>query len=184
MYNSWNYNDQQAGYVIQGHNATSYEYNIAVALYDEGFDFVFQYQISGGKTRIGGQVIYFLVYTAPLNTPLEVNGDHWHKDAETESKQVSSINEYGYGRWFPLIIAWGADAATPQQAKQFIKKKFGGLAAAFGTSGQRQVPKRSNTYQTQPQTTSGATTTTTTGAIATVPGAKKSKGRPGRQPRN
>lgn len=54
------------------------EYWVALALYKLHIDFVFQYQLFGGRKYKGGQVVDFWIYTMPLPTPLLVQGWYFH----------------------------------------------------------------------------------------------------------
>jgi hypothetical protein len=54
------------------------EYWCALALYKLKLDFVFQKHVMGGRSGRGGQVVDFWVYTAPLPTPIYIQGDYWH----------------------------------------------------------------------------------------------------------
>lgn len=54
------------------------EYWVALALYKLHIDFVFQYQLFGGRKYKGGQVVDFWIYTMPLPTPLLVQGYYFH----------------------------------------------------------------------------------------------------------
>lgn len=109
------------GYYIQGQKASSYEYNVARALENLGYEYYFQYPIYGGREKPGGQVIDFIIYTTPLYTPLEVNGNYWHKDALFELKQEIAVNDYFWGRMNKLEILWGEQCDTYEHAQEALK---------------------------------------------------------------
>ena len=54
------------------------EYWCALALYRLKLRFDFQKHVMGGRAGRGGQVVDFWVYTAPLPTPIYIQGDYWH----------------------------------------------------------------------------------------------------------
>lgn len=54
------------------------EYWCALALYRLQIRFQFQKHVMGGRSGRGGQVVDFWVYTAPLPTPIYIQGDYWH----------------------------------------------------------------------------------------------------------
>ena len=64
------------------------EFWVALALYKLKIDFVFQYQLFGGRKYKGGQVIDFWVYTMPLPTPIFVQGWYFHYSTAEKTAQT------------------------------------------------------------------------------------------------
>ena len=64
------------------------EFWVALALYKLKIDFVFQYQLFGGRKYKGGQVIDFWVYTMPLPTPIFVQGWYFHYSTAERTAQT------------------------------------------------------------------------------------------------
>lgn len=64
------------------------EYWVALALYKLHIDFVFQYQLFGGRKYKGGQVVDFWVYTMPLPTPILVQGWYFHYSTAEKTSQT------------------------------------------------------------------------------------------------
>jgi hypothetical protein len=109
---------------IQKLEASSYEVNWAMALDTLKIGYVFQYSISGGFRLRGGQVLDFLVLTKPMYTPLEVNGDYFHRDAKEEFENEVEINRIFKGTCFPLITAWREDSETYEAALKRARREF------------------------------------------------------------
>ena len=113
-----------ANYEVQGYSATSLEYYIAVALNKYNLDFEFQVSLNGGWFKPGGQVLDFLVHTKPLPTPLEANGNYWHRDPSYELFQSAQIKMILGPMYADLIIIWGEEADTQDKAFQAVRKAF------------------------------------------------------------
>lgn len=109
---------------IQGKSATTYEANVAMALTNLGFDYIFQFSISGGRRLRGGAVIDFYVITVPLPTPIFCNGDYWHSDPDTELFQETFVNQALAGSANPVVILWGKDCSTYSAAVAAIRREL------------------------------------------------------------
>lgn len=104
------------------------EYWVALALWKLKIDFVFQYQLFGGRKYKGGQVVDFWVYTMPLPTPILVQGWYFHyataeRTAQTklnlmylESRLVGKANK-------PVEIL-DIEIPTPDDAYMVVKRKL------------------------------------------------------------
>ena len=111
-------------YTVQGKDASLYELYISISLQKYNLDFEFQYGISGGWTRSGGQVIDFMVNAKPLIIPLEVNEEYWHRDPSYEILQADKIRAAlgpGYGE---MVSVWGEECDTQDKADQSIRRLF------------------------------------------------------------
>lgn len=113
-------------YFIQEKRATSYEYNVALALEKVGLTFVFQLSSMGGRNFRGGIVLDFLVETRPLPTPLWVHGEYWHmgKRRTIDLMQQATLFMFMAGEWAMGRVLWGEDVATPEAALLAVKKEF------------------------------------------------------------
>jgi len=54
------------------------EWRVAKALWKLKLEFYYQYPLLGGTALRGGYVVDFLIFSAPNNIPLEVQGERWH----------------------------------------------------------------------------------------------------------
>lgn len=54
------------------------EYWVAIALDKLKIEFDYQYEVSGGRNLKGGQIVDFMAWTAPLPTPIYIQGKYWH----------------------------------------------------------------------------------------------------------
>jgi hypothetical protein len=95
--------------VVQGIQAESLpEWWAALALNQLKIDYEFQYSVMGGRAIRGGQVVDFYVYTKPLPTPMQIEGEYWHggiKNAETQLKNAQ-LNRYFSGYAQPVEEIW------------------------------------------------------------------------------
>ena len=114
------------GYLVAGKSATSYEYNIAYGLYVSRLEFLFQVSYWGGRNFRGGLVLDFLVYTAPLPTPVWVNGGYWHgqKREKQDAMQQQRL-------WIELagivnrpVIFWDDDCNTLDAAVSAVRREL------------------------------------------------------------
>ena len=113
-----------AVYEIQGQSATSYEWNVARAFDKLGLAYMFQFQILGGRTRRGGIILDFLVFTVPLSTPCWVQGEYWHSDELSTSDKLEQAIVSQMSDFAPAVILWGQQVKTEEDALQAVKSAF------------------------------------------------------------
>ncbi len=109
---------------VHGGHASSYEVNVARALDTLGYQYIFQYDILGGRRLRGGSVIDFLVFTVPLPTPIFVNGDYWHTDRTQEFYQKALVEDALRGQANPVIVLWGRDCSTYAAALSALRREL------------------------------------------------------------
>lgn len=109
-------------YVVSGKKASSYEYFVAKALNRINLEYDFQVSLFGGTQMRGGKVLDFLVDTKPLPTPLFVNGDHWHRDTQTELLYLVAIR--GIKGWAEPEIFWKKDCDNEEVAYTRVLEVF------------------------------------------------------------
>jgi len=109
--------------------ASSYEWNMARALWFYKWEFFYLLQLRGGHDIRGGLECDFLVKTRPFWTPLQVDGGHWHTDSEKErlhdTDLINALRERGYQVNFPPKHAVDKDAAVFEDAKRYVATEFG-----------------------------------------------------------
>jgi hypothetical protein len=112
-------NNQPAG--------SSYEWNVARALWKLGWQFSYQIPVSGGRQVRGGQVLDFLVKTVPLKTAVIVNGDYWHQTDEDYSMNelMAALIREGVQVNINPVVMWQEHAATYEAAYGFLYSKLG-----------------------------------------------------------
>lgn len=104
------------------------EYWVALALYKLKIDFVFQYQLFGGRKYKGGQVIDFWIKTQPLPTPLFVQG--WYFHYSTAEKAAQSKLNLMYlesalkGKAMKPVEILDIEIPTPDDAYMVVKRKL------------------------------------------------------------
>lgn len=104
------------------------EYWVALALYKLHIDFVFQYQLFGGRKYKGGQVVDFWVYTMPLPTPILVQGWYFHYATAERTSQTklnlmyleSRLN----GKAMKPVEIIDTEIPTPDDAYVVVKRKL------------------------------------------------------------
>ena len=105
------------------------EFWVALALYKLHLDFKFQYQLFGGRTYKGGQVIDFWVYTRPLPTPIFVQG--WYFHYATAEKAARSKLNLAYlegqlaGKANKPVEVFDTEMPTVDDAYYVVKRKLG-----------------------------------------------------------
>ena len=104
------------------------EYWVALALYKRKIDFVFQYQLFGGRKYKGGQVVDFWVLTQPLPTPIFVQGWYFHYSTAERAAQSklnlmyleSALN----GKAMKPVEILDIEIPTPDDAYMVVKRKL------------------------------------------------------------
>lgn len=104
------------------------EYWVALALWKLHIDFVFQYQLFGGRKYKGGQVVDFWVYTMPLPTPILVQGWYFHYATAERTSQTklnlmyleSRLN----GKAMKPVEIIDTEIPTPDDAYIVVKRKL------------------------------------------------------------
>ncbi len=114
----------EAQFVIQGHDASSYEYYFAMALEYFGLPYMYQYEFFGGTGILGGIVLDFLVLTEPLSTPVYINGEWAHAGERRETDKLQQVTLMGYyGQSLaPVKEYWGQDVGTPEDALRTVRR--------------------------------------------------------------
>lgn len=123
----WVVGKKPAGkYVIQGHKASTNEYNLALAFDRVKLEYKFQEAFFGGRRLRGGVVVDFIVYTKPLPTPVWVHGEYWH------GNERKLIDDYQFALIFYLMrgelakpeVVWGRDCDTEEKALATVRRRF------------------------------------------------------------
>lgn len=104
------------------------EYWVALALYRLHLDFIFQYQLFGGRKYKGGQVVDFWVLTVPLPTPIFVQGWYFHYST-AEKEAVSKLNLMYLearlrGKAMKPVEILDIEIPTPEDAYMVVKRKL------------------------------------------------------------
>jgi len=107
---------------------SSYEWNVARALWTLGW--TFDYQVGVGMADVAGsQRLDFLVHTVPVYTALLVNGDFWHSQPEEEelkkTDMLAGLKAEGYPVGPEALTLWNADACTYEAALNFLTAHLG-----------------------------------------------------------
>lgn len=102
------------------------EYYVAIALDRLGLDYIYQFDIAGGRAFRGGQVIDFFVFTKPLPTPVFVQGSYWHggvRSAQTHFN-VMRVEYLLGGQSQKPVELWDHELPDPETAYQVVKRKI------------------------------------------------------------
>ena len=103
------------------------EYWCALALYRLKLDFTFQKHVMGGRSGRGGQVVDFWVKTAPLPTPVYIQGDYWHYAAgrsyDSKLKIAKLKSYYGSSIAEPVEILTST-TPTPDAMFRVVKREL------------------------------------------------------------
>lgn len=104
------------------------EYWVALALWKLHIDFVFQYQLFGGRKYKGGQVVDFWVYTMPLPTPLLVQGWYFHYATAERASQsklnIMYLESRLNGKAMKPVEVFDTEMPTPDDAYVVVKRKL------------------------------------------------------------
>ena len=111
---------------IQGSKATDIEYRVAKALDTLDIPYIFQYEMFGGRSRLGGLVIDFLAITVPLSTPVDVRGEYWHGPTRKyqDDLEIAMIRHHNRGMIAEPVILWGGELQTDEQALSTVRREL------------------------------------------------------------
>lgn len=112
--------------IVQGKAASAEEHRVAVALDKLHWPYEFQVGFFGGKSLRGGTVVDFLVFTIP-STPLYVDGEHWHKNAQSEKDNLvrKLLVASSHGSLREIVVIYGSEVKTQEDADAIVLKYFG-----------------------------------------------------------
>jgi hypothetical protein len=86
------------------------EWWVAKALWQLNLDFLYQFNLFGGRGVRGGQVLDFLVFTQPLSTALQIFGQYWHSgQMGSEDKFKLALLEDYFAGQATVEVLWAAD---------------------------------------------------------------------------
>lgn len=100
------------------------EFYFALALERLELKFIFQFEIFDGRERRGGQVVDFLVYTAPLPTPVYINGEYWHRDRDKDEYKIARAKMYFKGNAQDPVVIWAKDLQDIDMAYATAKREL------------------------------------------------------------
>lgn len=109
---------------VQGNKATDLEWRVAVALERLRIPYMFQYALLGGQRRRGGLVVDFLVFTAPLSTPLEVMGGYWHRSGQRREDRLKEAMVRHLGNFAEMVYLWEGELQTLNDAYKAVKREL------------------------------------------------------------
>jgi hypothetical protein len=106
--------------------ASVQEWRVALALYRLGLSFYYQYEVFGGRSLRGGQIIDFWVFTVPLPTPVYVQGDYWHRGSKEmqDALKVADLKRRYQGQIAEPLLVWEHELTSMDEAYKTMK---GGL---------------------------------------------------------
>lgn len=118
--------EDEPPYFVRGERAGSKdEYWVGLALERiekiTGWGWDFQVPINGGRTRSGGNVVDFLIYTPGSWTILDPMGRPWHTGSREDRYQMENVARQR--NW--ILIAWFTDQVTTREkVYQFLRKEM------------------------------------------------------------
>lgn len=112
------------GYTIRGSDASDIEWRVAVVLERLGLDYIYQYALGGGRTKRGGIVLDFKVWTTPLPTPLDIRGDYWHQPKQRIEDDLGLALALSRDRYAEPVIIYGGELQTVEQAYSTVKREM------------------------------------------------------------
>lgn len=113
--------------LVQGKSASDIEFRVATSLDKFDWEYQFQVGVMGGRQLRGGQVIDFIVQTAPLPTPLHIFGEYFHGSiqAERDKLMLALMSSAYHGQYAQPEVLWGDQLETQEESDQQILQLFG-----------------------------------------------------------
>ena len=84
-----------------------------------------QVNVHGGRSKLGGQVVDFLIVSIRL--PIMVNGEYWHRNGDEQLQAEAAIMEE-FGK--PPVVLWGDELEDDEQALATVIRKIGRAGGA------------------------------------------------------
>ena len=113
------------GGTVQNQDASSYELRVARALDKLKLRYIFQWNPTPHYRGIGYSIVDFLVLTVPLSTPLESNGDYWHRPVINQDQVLLEAQLHAVGNLNPLVVLWGADLVDDDTTLASLRRELG-----------------------------------------------------------
>lgn len=110
-------------YMVQGQSATSIEYHVSQALDILNIGYEFQYFYGGGRSRRGGSVIDFKIFTPGRPTLLNVNGRYWHTGSHNDELQAAMLKQQ-VSKWAVFLEIWEEDCQTKEGALSWLRNNL------------------------------------------------------------
>lgn len=105
--------------LIKGQPAGSKEeYYTATALDVMGLQYSYQVPMAGGRSRRGGQMLDFVVYTPGKTTVVDVRGVYWHTGRHEDSLDIERVMQ---NKGWNLLVAWDYNVPTQADALSFLR---------------------------------------------------------------
>jgi len=118
-------NPEDAGGIINGmQSGSSYEWNIARALWTLGWTFQYQVPLFGGRNVRGGVVVDFIVPTRPAQTVVSVIGEYWHRDTDADAIEDLRVQDY-LGRGTRILRPGTPECSTYDLAISYCNREIG-----------------------------------------------------------
>jgi len=115
--------EEQVG-LVQGQMPDSKEeWWVSKALYRYQIPFQFQWEIFGGRDRVGGLIVDFVVWN-PRFLPLLVNGNYWHRGqlkGGDRTKLVAIASYFNIGL-DDILILWADDVQSEEDVFAWVRK--------------------------------------------------------------
>lgn len=118
--------EEQLPEYIQGYKVKSkLEARVALALEYFNIKFIYQYKFNGGTQIRGGQLIDFIAKTAPLWTPIYIQGSYWHSLNEKyeDTIKIREFTRATRSTFRDPVILKEPDLQSIDAAKSEIKEK-------------------------------------------------------------
>lgn len=118
--------EDQPPFFIRGIRAGSKdEYWVSLALdriqEETGWNWEYQVPVYGGRSRSGGNVVDFLVYTPVRWSLLDPMGRYWHTGRHEDQSQMKHVAQRK--NW--ILIAWFTDETpTRERVYSFLREKL------------------------------------------------------------
>lgn len=100
------------------------EWRVSVALDKFGWKYEYQSPIAGGRSRRGGQLLDFLVYTLPINTALYIQGEYFHGTRQEQKDKLLQAIAFGPMKLLVQIL-YGDQLETQDETDSKILEVFG-----------------------------------------------------------
>jgi hypothetical protein len=113
--------------IIKGRSAGSVnEYYVSQALDALGYAYSYQYEVFGGSSVRGGQIIDFLVRKPPRPIPVFVQGTYWHGTSKgaNDTFKLASLNSRMKGQFAPAITIEEQECETYEAALNSVAAKL------------------------------------------------------------
>lgn len=115
--------EDEPGLILGRPAGSKLEWYVALGLETLEYEFEYQVPIRGGRDRMGGQILDFLVHTPGKFTPVDTKGAYWHTGVHDDRYELErALRGMNYR---DIVEIWDDECPDKDAAIQLLRKRLG-----------------------------------------------------------